>query len=218
MRKRGATLMRTQDLWVNTHTPQYKNSFCFVWIFLVHDRAKAISVEEFSEYVQRKHADRDKWFEMEYNVSSCTRTHACWNVALSSFWCAVVEWVNWLSLDKTCQWKFVSKYMCGFMKTMMLCCLSALLHNYGVLQDIDRNPQFDYEVAKIPENRARNRFGNIFPCTYKKEKSVHSCYKSRIVYKSRMSYKWSEGLYTHSTTYLLWPHMQTITWCATNFL
>ena len=35
------------------------------------------------------------------------------------------------------------------------------------MQDIDRDPQFDYEVAQITENRARNRFGNIFPCTYK---------------------------------------------------
>ena len=32
------------------------------------NRSKAISVEEFSEHVQRMHADRDKFFELEYNV------------------------------------------------------------------------------------------------------------------------------------------------------
>ena len=46
------------------------------------------------------------------------------------------------------------------------------------MQDINREPQFDYEVAQIPENRARNRFGNIFPCTYrtKGEKQSHECW------------------------------------------
>ena len=39
-------------------------------MYIVQDRAKAIPVEEFSGHVQRMHADRDKWFEMEYNVSS----------------------------------------------------------------------------------------------------------------------------------------------------
>ena len=32
------------------------------------DRLKAVPVEEFSEHVQRMHADRDKWFELEYGV------------------------------------------------------------------------------------------------------------------------------------------------------
>ena len=27
-----------------------------------------ITVDEFGEHVQRMHADRDKWFELEYNV------------------------------------------------------------------------------------------------------------------------------------------------------
>jgi hypothetical protein len=31
-------------------------------------------------------------------------------------------------------------------------------------QAIERSPQSDYTVAQIPENRARNRFRNIFPC------------------------------------------------------
>ena len=30
---------------------------------------KSIPVEEFSEHVQCMHADRDKFFELEYNVS-----------------------------------------------------------------------------------------------------------------------------------------------------
>ena len=53
------------------HICTYMTEYC---IFLVQDRAKDISVEEFSGHVQRMHADRDKWFEMEYNVSS-THTH-----------------------------------------------------------------------------------------------------------------------------------------------
>ncbi len=34
----------------------------------VKDRLKAVPVDEFGEHVQRMHADRDKWFELEYNV------------------------------------------------------------------------------------------------------------------------------------------------------
>ena len=33
------------------------------------NRLKPIPVEEFGEHVQRMHADRDKFFESEYNVS-----------------------------------------------------------------------------------------------------------------------------------------------------
>ena len=32
------------------------------------------------------------------------------------------------------------------------------------IQALKRSPQADCEVAKIPENEARNRFTNIFPC------------------------------------------------------
>ena len=39
------------------------------FFFSVRDRTKAISVEEFAKHVQSMHADRDKWFEQEYNVS-----------------------------------------------------------------------------------------------------------------------------------------------------
>ena len=34
----------------------------------VKDRDKAVPVEEFGGHVQRMHADRDKWFELEYEV------------------------------------------------------------------------------------------------------------------------------------------------------
>ena len=41
----------------------------YSWFSLVHDREKTIPVEEFGEHVHRMHADRDRWFELEYNVS-----------------------------------------------------------------------------------------------------------------------------------------------------
>ena len=62
------------------------------------------------------HADRDKFFELEYNVSE-------------DFWPTVTQ------------------------------------INFSLLKAIEKSPQSDHEVALIPENRARNRFGNIFPCT-----------------------------------------------------
>jgi len=40
---------------------------CFVRA--VRDRFKPVAIEDFSAHVARMHADRDKWFEMEYNVS-----------------------------------------------------------------------------------------------------------------------------------------------------
>ena len=33
------------------------------------------------------------------------------------------------------------------------------------IQAIERAPRVDHEVAKVSQNRARNRFANIFPCT-----------------------------------------------------
>ncbi len=36
----------------------------------VKDRLKPVPLDEFGAHVCRMHADRDKWFEMEYNVSS----------------------------------------------------------------------------------------------------------------------------------------------------
>ena len=36
--------------------------------------------------------------------------------------------------------------------------------DYLFSQAIERSPQADYDTAKIPKNKARNRFGNIFPC------------------------------------------------------
>ena len=40
-----------------------------VSLLVVKDRRKVILADEFGEHVQRMHADRDKWFELEYNVS-----------------------------------------------------------------------------------------------------------------------------------------------------
>jgi hypothetical protein len=40
--------------------------------FTAKNRSKPIPVEEFSEHVQRMHADRDKFFELEYNVRIIT--------------------------------------------------------------------------------------------------------------------------------------------------
>ncbi len=37
-------------------------------LLIVKERLKEVAVEEFSEHVQRMHADRDKWFELEYSV------------------------------------------------------------------------------------------------------------------------------------------------------
>ena len=34
---------------------------------------KPVPIEDFGAHVQRMHADRDRWFELEYNVS--TRKH-----------------------------------------------------------------------------------------------------------------------------------------------
>ena len=39
-------------------------------IIIVKDRMKPVSLEDFGAHVSRMHAERDKWFEMEYNVSS----------------------------------------------------------------------------------------------------------------------------------------------------
>ena len=44
------------------------------------NRLKPIPVEEFSEHVQRMHADRDKFFELEYNV------RAPLSICHPSFW------------------------------------------------------------------------------------------------------------------------------------
>ncbi len=38
-------------------------------IHLVKDRMKPVPIEDFRAHVQRMHADRDRWFELEYNVS-----------------------------------------------------------------------------------------------------------------------------------------------------
>ena len=35
-----------------------------------------------------------------------------------------------------------------------------------LLQSIEKSPQAEYNIAQIPENKARNRFANIFPCEW----------------------------------------------------
>ena len=44
-------------------------------IIIVKDRMKPVSLEDFGAHVSRMHAERDKWFEMEYNVSSIITLH-----------------------------------------------------------------------------------------------------------------------------------------------
>ncbi len=39
------------------------------FLSLVKDREKPVPIDEFGAHVQRMHADRDRRFEMEYNVS-----------------------------------------------------------------------------------------------------------------------------------------------------
>ena len=52
---------------------------CFCYVHVVKDRSKAVPTEKFGEHVQRMHADRDKWFEMEYTVSESTKSQ--WKIA-----------------------------------------------------------------------------------------------------------------------------------------
>ncbi len=44
-----------------------------IHLFIVNDRMKPVPIDDFGAHVQRMHADRDRWFEMEYNVS--LKTH-----------------------------------------------------------------------------------------------------------------------------------------------
>ena len=39
--------------------------------FSARERLKPIPVDKFAQHVQRMHADRDRQFELEYNVSIC---------------------------------------------------------------------------------------------------------------------------------------------------
>ena len=47
---------------------------------------KLVSLEDFDAHISRMHADRDKWFEMEYNVSALLSL-ASPNLCLFDFWC-----------------------------------------------------------------------------------------------------------------------------------
>ena len=51
-------------------------------MFLVQERQKPVPVDKFPEHVHRMHSDRDKQFELEYNVSICRATYTgqhCWD-------------------------------------------------------------------------------------------------------------------------------------------
>ena len=41
-----------------------------IYVNIVKGRIKPVPLEDFGAHVSRMHADRDKWFEMEYNVSA----------------------------------------------------------------------------------------------------------------------------------------------------
>ena len=45
------------------------------FIFLVQEWQKPVPVDKFPEHVHRMHSDRDKQFELEYNVSICRATY-----------------------------------------------------------------------------------------------------------------------------------------------
>ena len=44
--------------------------FLTMYVNIVKGRIKPVPLEDFGAHVSRMHADRDKWFEMEYNVSA----------------------------------------------------------------------------------------------------------------------------------------------------
>ena len=58
-------------------------------MILVKDRLKAVPVDTFGEHVQRMHADRDKWFEQEYNVREMNAPHSICEIEGACGW----KWV-----------------------------------------------------------------------------------------------------------------------------
>jgi len=48
-----------------------------VHVFVVADRMKPIPVTDFSEYVAMLHANRDKLFDVEFEVSRCGQSEWC---------------------------------------------------------------------------------------------------------------------------------------------
>ena len=74
---------------------------------LVKDRPKAVPVDKFGEHVQRMHADRDKWFEQEYNVREL-------NVDIyhtSYYELCVLHNVHDCEIEDVCRWVKVD--VCG---------------------------------------------------------------------------------------------------------
>ncbi len=47
----------------------YEETWITDYTLLVNNCMKTVPIDDFGAHVQRMHADRDKWFEMEYNVS-----------------------------------------------------------------------------------------------------------------------------------------------------
>ena len=95
----------------------------------VTDRMKPISVTSFRDHVQQMHAERDRGFEIEYQVQSC-----------------VVY----------CRQKLIG--------TNMYCRVE--FHSTFFFQSLGSDPLASHEVSKLPFNRVKNRFANIFPCKY----------------------------------------------------
>lgn len=48
-----------------------------LFLAIVNDRLKPIPVDAFNGHVERMHADRDRWFELEYSVSAVAIEEGC---------------------------------------------------------------------------------------------------------------------------------------------
>ena len=99
---------------------------------------KPIPVSEFSSHVERLHADRDKLFEMEYEVSG----------------------LYTITKQET---KIYPRGQLLFL-IWDLRCLATYCECHSSIQSVSKHPQSSYSVAEIPHNKQRNRFANIFPC------------------------------------------------------
>ena len=86
---------------------------------------KPISVTSFRDHVQQMHAERDRGFEIEYQV---------WT------WALCTSDKNWLVQN-------IYYFLFSF-------------------QSLGSDPVASHEIAKLPFNRVKNRFANIFPCKH----------------------------------------------------
>ena len=141
---------------------------------------KPIPVSEFSSHVERLHADRDKLFEMEYEVGAYSTVHV--------YMCMHVMFLNTFHLvnhDEVSFWgdsnivHFSTSFMCyeltfilgkfslkhslcihNKLEELLLLCKRAHLF----VQSLSKQPQSSHAIADIPHNKQKNRFANIFPC------------------------------------------------------